>query len=346
MQLTASSIAELVNGTVIGEGSIAITNLQGLHEAQAGDLSFLRNAKYAESMQTTQASAVLVTRDYTDTHSFPIIQVDSPDMAFAMMLSHFEKERLIHPTGIHPTATQGDNVTLGDNITLDAHVHLADNVTLGNNVILYAGVYIGRNSTIGDNTVIYPNTTIRENCTLGKRCIIHSNCAIGTDGFGFAPLGGQMVKIPQIGTVVIGNDVEIGSNTAIDRATCGITTIKDGVKIDNLVQIAHNVSVGEHTTISGQTAIAGSAIVGKNVTLAGRSGIVGHITVGDNVTVGASSIVVQSCGDNEVLSGFPAIEHKTSLRAMMATRRLPHALRTIRNLEKRLKELEDKIDHG
>jgi len=346
MPLSVFNIAEMVNGTVIGDDTVEISALQGLNEAQADDLSFLGSAQYIDAMQSTQASAILVDQDYTGTHSFPLIKVDSPYMAFAIMLTHFEKENLVHPIGIHPTATQGDNVTIGKNVTLDAHVHLADNVTLGNNVVLYAGVYIGRNSTIGDNTVVYPNTTIRENCTLGQRCIIHSNCAIGTDGFGFTPVGGQKMKIPQIGNVHIGNNVEIGSNSAIDRATCGTTTIKDGVKIDNLVQVAHNVSIGEHTTISGQTAIAGSAKVGRNVTLAGRSGIVGHISVGDNVTVGASSIVVQSCEDDLILSGYPAIDHKKSLRSMMATPRLPEALRTIRNLEKRLKELEDKIDNG
>ncbi|MFP6583696.1 MAG: UDP-3-O-(3-hydroxymyristoyl)glucosamine N-acyltransferase [Candidatus Hydrogenedentota bacterium] len=344
MRKTVSEIAKQYNGTAIGDGEVTISSVNGIDDAGADEITFLGNAKYIPKMEGTCAAAVLVPRDYETLHDFPTIQVDSPYFVFAMLLGELEKETLIHPRGIHAASTRGENVTLGDNVALDAHVHLADNCRIGHNVVLYAGVYIGRNTCIGDNTVIFPNTTVRENSSIGKNCIIHSNVAIGSDGFGFTPMGGIHAKIPQVGRVEIGDDVEIGSNSAIDRATCGVTRIGNGTKIDNLVQIAHNVHIGEHTTISGMSAIAGSAIIGSNVTMAGKSGIMGHITVGDNSVVGADSGVLQSIGEGSIVSGFPAIDHKTNLRQMMGQRRLPQALRTIRNLEKRIEELEKKLN--
>lgn len=344
MQNNVAKIAQHIQGIVIGDGDVRITSLNGLDDAQTGELSFLGNPAYTPSMETTQASAVLVPETYTAKHDFPLIQVSNPHLAFATLLQELEEELLIHPTGIHPTVTRGENVTIGKNCALDAHVHLADNASIADNVILYAGVYLGRNSTIRENSLVYPNTTIRENVTIGKNCIIHSNVAIGSDGFGFATVDGKKTKIPQIGTVIIGDDVEIGSNTAIDRATFGVTRIGNGTKIDNLVQIAHNVTIGENGTISGGSAIAGSATLGKNITMGGNSGIIGHVTIGDGVVLGGGAGVLQALGDGEIVSGFPAIDHKTNLRIIMSQRRLPKALRTIRDLEKRIEALEKKLD--
>lgn len=344
MQNNVAQIAQKLNGAVIGDGEVQITSLNGLQDAQAGDLSFLGNPSYTSVMKTTQASAVLVQSDYTGEHDFPVIQVENPYLAFATLLSELEQELLIHPTGIHPTATRGANVTIGENCAIDANVHIADNAGIADNVILYAGVYLGRNSTIGPDTIVYPNTTIRENVTVGKNCIIHSNVAIGSDGFGFTTIDGIQAKIPQIGKVIIGDNVEVGSNSAIDRATFGVTRIGNGTKIDNLVQIAHNVTIGENGTISGGSAIAGSATLGNNVTMGGNSGIIGHVTIGDNVILGAGAGALQPLEEGAVVSGFPAIDHKTNLRMIMSQRRLHKALRTIRDLEKRIEELEQKLN--
>ena len=344
MQTNVAAIAERIQGTVVGDGSAVISNLNGLSDAGKGDLSFLGSKQYLPVMETTGAAAVIVPNDYSGTHPYPLIKVANPYLAFAALLSDLEKEVLVHPTGIHPSATRGENVTLGKNCALDAHVHLADNTVLGENVILYAGVYIGRNSAIGANTIIYPNTTVRENVSIGQRCIIHSNVAIGTDGFGFAPIDGKKFKIPQVGKVIIEDDVEIGSNTAIDRATCGITRIGQGTKLDNLVQIAHNVTVGGNTTISGMSAIAGSTTIGNNVTVGGRSAIIGHVKIGDGVTIAGNTGVTQSVNDGEVVSGFPAMDHKTNLRLLVSQTRLPAALRTIRDLQKRIEALEKKLN--
>lgn len=344
MLYTAAQIAQQLLGSVIGDGDVEVSNLNGLEDAQAGDLSFLGSAKYIPHMETTQASVVLVPLDYSASHDFPLIQVENPYLAFSIMLSELKKELLVHPTGIHPTATRAEGVTLGENCALDAHVHIAENATLGDNVVLYAGVYVGRHSVIGSNTVIFPNTTVREHVTIGERCIIHSNVAIGTDGFGFATIDKKKVKIPQVGKVIIGNDVEIGSNSAVDRAMCGITRIGSGTKLDNLVQIAHNVSIGKNTAISSMSAVAGSTTLGDNVTMAGRSAIIDHVRIGNDVTVGGNAGVLQSVEDGKVVSGFPAIDHKSNLRMLMSQRRLPKALSTIRDLEKRIEELEKKLN--
>lgn len=344
MQLRVDEIAARFDAEVVGDGAVLITNVNSLDDAGEGEITFLGNPQYVLKMQTTGASAALVPRDYEGEHSFPLLRVDSPYFAFATLLGELEKELLVHPSGIHPTATQGEGVTLGEGVALDAHVHLADGVTLGNNVVLYAGVYVGRNSTIGDGTIVYPNTTIRENCTLGKNCIIHCNVAIGTDGFGFTPVNGVRTKIPQVGRVEIGDNVEIGSNSAIDRATCGVTRIGDGSKIDNLVQIAHNVKVGSNTTISGMSGIAGSTAIGDNVTIAAKVGINGHIAIGDNVIIGGNAGVTESVADGAVVSGFPAIDHKRFLRQLMGQKRVPEALRTIRELEKRIEKLENRLN--
>ena len=344
MQLRVDEIAGRYDGEVVGDGDVLIVNVNRLDDAGSGEITFLGNPKYAPKMETTRASAVLVPKDYEGAHDFPLIRVESPYFVFAMLLGELEKELLIHPSGIHPTATMGKNVTLGENVALDAHVHLADGVSVGDGAILYAGVYVGRNSEIGAGTIVYANTTIRENCTVGKNCIIHCNVAIGTDGFGFTPVQGIRAKIPQVGRVEIGDNVEIGSNSAVDRATCGVTRIGDGSKIDNLVQIAHNVKIGKNTTISGMSGIAGSTSIGDNVTVAAKVGINGHIVVGDNVIIGGNAGVTDSVADGAIVSGFPAVDHKRFMRQLMGQKRVPEALKTIRDLERRIEELEKKLN--
>jgi len=346
MNQSVKDIAAHVGGSIIGNPETSITGLNGIREAQSGELTFLGSPQYASFMKTTQASAIFVPRDIDTPHpTAALIQVDTPYAAFAMILQMIEKEMRVHPTGQHPTAAIGENVSMGENVNLDAHVRLAANCTIGSNVTLYAGVYIGRNSVVGDDTIIYPNTSIREWVTIGKRCLIHSNVAIGTDGFGFTPMDGKIMKIPQVGTVEIGDDVEIGSNTAIDRATCGKTIIGSGTKIDNMVQIGHNVVIGENTTISGAVAIAGSTTVGSGVTIGGMAGLNGHIDIGDNVMIAGASRVVHSIPPNQMVSGAPAVKHTLGRKIIMSQKRLPELLRRVRILEKRLEQMEDK-DNG
>ena len=340
MNKTLNEIAGFIGGTVLGDGAVRITGLNGIKEASVGDLSFVADAAYLAYLDTTEASAILVPPGYANGKR-PLIEVSDPYQAFAKLLKSVESECLSHPEGIHPTAVIGKNVTLGKNVALDSHVRIADDCEIGDDVVLYSGVYIGRGSGVGAGTVIFPNTTVRERITIGKRCLIHSNVAIGSDGFGFSRQDGAQGKIPQVGTVIIGDDVEIGSNTAVDRATCGVTTIGDGSKIDNLVQIGHNASIGKHCTLCAKVGVAGSATVGDNVTIGGGSLINGHIEVGDNVTIGGFSGVTKSIKAGQVVSGFPAINHEREKRIIASRKRLPEALRRIAELERRLKKLEE-----
>ena len=345
MNKSVAEIAKMVGGNILGDQELIVKGLNGLKEAESGELSFLGSSNYETHMSTTQASAVFVSETYQKTHNgLVLIQVANPYMAFAQMLKAMEEETLIHPSGIHSTAVVGKNVSLGQGVCLDAHVLIRDDAVIEDGSVLYSGVHIGRGAHVGAGTIIYPNTTIRDHCVVGSRCIIHSNVAIGSDGFGFAPVGGIKAKISQIGIVRIGDDVEIGSNSAVDRATCGETLIEDGVKIDNLVQIGHNVRVGKHSTISGASAIAGSATIGSNCTIGGQAGINGHIEIGDNVMVGGRSGVLKSIPSDSIVSGYPAIDHKQSLRVMTSQPRLPEVLKRIHTLEKRIEELEKGIN--
>lgn len=344
MNMSVRDIAELVGGTVVGDGDVRVTGVNGIEEAGQGELTFLGSPRYLSYLETTQAAAILVPQDSDGHATQPTIQVASPYLAFAMVLQRCESETLRHPTGIHPTAAVGEDVTLGENVALDAHVRIADGCRIGDNTVLYAGAYVGRDSAIGPDCVIYPNVVIRERVTIGARCILHSNASIGSDGFGFAPVDGIQAKIPQIGEVEIGDDVEIGANSAVDRATCGQTRIGDGTKIDNQVQIGHNVHVGRNCVISGGTALAGSARIGNNVTVAGQAGIAGHIEVGDNVVVAGRGGVTKSVEPNKTVSGFPAMDHATAKRIQVSQRRLPDALKRIRSLESRIDELEERLN--
>ncbi len=343
MDKSVHEIAEIVRGEVVGDGSVRVTGLCGIKEAQPGDLAFIGDPRYRVYLGTTGASVVIVPRD-TEAAACPLIRVDNPYLAFAAMLKVLEAEVLVHPRGIHPTAVIGEGVVLGKNVALDAHVCLADHSRIGDDAVLYAGVYVGRACVIGPNTVIYPNAVIRERVTIGARCIIHANASVGSDGFGFAPMNGIKAKIPQVGTVVIGDDVEIGSNSAVDRATAGHTIIGHGVKIDNLVQIGHNTRIGDHTTISGSSAVAGSAVIGSHVTVGGMSGINGHIEIGDHAVIAGRSGITQSVAPGRIVSGFPENDHAVTRRIYAAQPRLPEALRRLRQLEERLKELEQRLD--
>ena len=343
MDMSVEEIAEMVKGTVVGDRQVRITGLNGIRDAGPGELTFLGDQRYIRYLASTRAAAVLVSTLHPGARQ-PLIHVENPHLSFAKLLAALALKNQAYPRGIHPTAVVADSATLGDNVALDAHVTIAPGAVIGDDVILYAGVYIGNHVTIGEGTIIYPNTTIRERTSVGKRCIIHSNVAIGTDGFGFVPQNGSIFKVPQVGTVIIGDDVEIGSNSAIDRATCGQTRIGRGTKVDNLVQIAHNVSIGEFCTISGGVGIAGSATIGNRVTIGGQAGINGHIDIGDNVVIAGRAGVTKSVSSNSVVSGFPAKDIEDARRIIASQARLPEDRKRLRDLERRIVELEHRIN--
>ncbi|MFA6239428.1 MAG: UDP-3-O-(3-hydroxymyristoyl)glucosamine N-acyltransferase [Candidatus Hydrogenedentales bacterium] len=339
MNATVGEIADLVGGVVQGDRGILVSGLCGIRQAREGDLTFLSDVRYASHLRETRAAAVLASRDISDAPC-ALIHVDNPYMAMLAVSVHYFGNQHPVPTGVHPSAVVGEGVTLGRDVAVDALARVADNCSLGDGVVVHSGAYIGPNTRLGAGTVVHANATVYDRTVAGDRCIIHSGAVIGADGFGFAQQGGVNVKIPQLGNVVLGNDVEVGANAAIDRATFGSTTIGDGSKIDNLVQIGHNVQIGKHCIICGNAGIAGSSILGDHVTVGAGSGITGHIEIGDGVVVAGNSGVTKSVKSGKVVSGFPAAEHDQVRRMQAAFRNLPEALRRLRQIEQRLEQLE------
>lgn len=344
MDKSVDEIARLVAGKVIGDGHGRVTGVNGIREAGAGELTFLSDRKYLPYFKKSKAEVILVDPECPATDR-PLIQVENPYTAFIQILEEVDIENLRHPDSIHPTAVVADNVRLGKDVALGAHVYVGDDSVIGDGVVLHPGVVIGHGCLVGPNTIIHSNVSIRERVTIGARCIIHMNTAIGGDGFGFMSLNGSRIKVPQVGTVEIGDDVEIGANSAIDRATCGATRVGDGTKIDNLVQIAHNAQIGKHCVIASGTGIAGSAIIGDHVTFAGQSGAAGHIEIGDNVIVAGRGGVTKSVPPNRMVSGYPAVDHDVHQRILASQRQLPDSIRKLREMEKRLARLEEER-HG
>jgi len=337
MKFSLAEIAELVQGDLEGESSVAIHGVAKIEEAGTGEISFISNPKYAKYIETTNASAVIVSQDFPDTAK-PIIRTQNPYISFLTVL------KIFHPTyesiaeGIHPSAIIDETVQIGENAKIGSCVVIDRNCKIGNNATIHHGVVIGREVTIGDNTIIYANVVLREQVRIGNNVIIHSGTVIGSDGFGFAREGQQYHKIPQVGSVIIEDDVEVGANCTIDRATLGDTIIHKGVKLDNLIQVAHNVEIGENTVIAAQTGISGSTKIGKNVMIGGQVGFVGHIEIGDNTTIGAQSGVSKSLSPNSVYFGYPA-------RPIMQAKREEAALRKLPDLLKKISELEAKLNN-
>lgn len=343
MNATLGEIAALVGGTVVGDRSIPIRGLNGIREAVSGDLTFLSDSKYFSHLETTQASAILVTRD-TPAGTKPLILVDDPRQAMLAILLQIEGEQAVRLEGVHPTAVIAESARLGSSVGVGPHVVIEAGAEIGDSAIIHAGCFVGRDSRIGPGSVLNPRVTIRERVTIGARCILHSGAVIGSDGFGFAQYGARQVKIPQVGQVIIGDDVEIGTNSAIDRATFGATMIGDGTKIDNLVQIGHNVRIGKNCIICGNAGIAGSAVLGNNVTVGAGSGVAGHIEIADGVVIAAYSGVTKPVRSAAVLFGFPAVEIERGRRIHSAMRQLPEALRRLKSLEERYAQLEGQLN--
>ncbi len=344
-EISAKEIAEIVSGKIVGDPDIRVTGISGIKEAKEGDVTFLANEKYSQLLRTTKASVIITSPNMklpkTDK---TLILTENPSLAFAKLVEYWFPQEVDHPKGIHPTAIIGENVKLGKNVAIGAYVVVEKNVEIGDNTIIYAGTYIGHDTKIGSDCLIYPNVSIREKISIGNRVIIHSGTVIGSDGFGFATVKGVHHRIPQIGTVVIEDDVEIGANVTIDRARFDKTIIGRGTKIDNLVQIAHNVIIGENAIIVAQTGISGSTVIGNGVILAGQTGVVGHISIGDGTIVGAQSGVTKSIPPGSVVLGSPARPIGLAKRIIASIPSLPDLKKTVERLVRKVQELERKLN--
>jgi UDP-3-O-[3-hydroxymyristoyl] glucosamine N-acyltransferase len=316
---TLAELARCVSGELEGDGALPITGVASLEEARPGEISFVVHPRYMPTALRTNASALIVYPEAEDLRK-PVIRTPSPYLAYAKIAGLFYEPPILF-AGIDERAAIGKEVKIGSDVSIGPHVFVGDRARIGDKVALYPGCYIGDGVTLGEESIVHANVTIREGCRIGRRVIIHCGSVIGSDGFGFAPEDKHYVKIPQVGIVQIDDDVEIGANNAIDRATFGKTWIKRGVKTDNLVHIAHNVIVGEDTIIVAQVGISGSTTVGKHVTLAGQVGIVGHVTIGDEVMVGAKTGVSGDVPSAQVVSGYPHMPHKQWLKSSKGNRR-------------------------
>jgi UDP-3-O-[3-hydroxymyristoyl] glucosamine N-acyltransferase len=341
MSKTLEEIADFVNGEVVGNKKVVITGVAGIQDAHEGDITFLANPKYLPYIDKTAASAIITSRDIKDS-SKPIIRTDNPSLAFTKVVSFIRPQDIKQPKGIHPTAILGKNVSLGKDVALGAHVVIEDNVSIGDKTVIYAGSFIGQDTKVGTDTLIHANVSLREGVTIGNNVVIDSGTVIGSNGFGFVTVEGVHHRIPQVGTVIIEDNVDIGANVTIDRARFDKTVIGCGTKIDNLVHIAHNVIVGKNCLIVAQVGISGSTRVGNNVVLAGQAGIVGHITIGDNSVVMAQSGVSKSIPPDTYVWGYPAKPANIAKRVNASVQNLPRLYNTVNEMKKKIEELEKK----
>ena len=341
---TLEELARLVDGKVVGDPSMVITGVAGVREAARGDITFAANQRYAGRLKHSKASAAVVVPGLVVGNGMPLIQAEKPDEAFTKIADVFAPPAVEYEPGVHPTAVIAGDVKLGKDVSIGAHVVVEAGVSIGDRTVLRPQTYVGHAVTIGEDCLIYPNVTIRERVTVGSRCIVHSGTVIGSDGFGYVRREGRHEKIPQVGTVVIEDDVEIGACVTIDRARFDRTWIRRGTKIDNLVQIAHNVVIGENSLIVSMVGIAGSVHMGKNVILAGKSSVDGHVVIGDNVLVGGLAGVTRDVPDGTRVSGFPAQPHDQQLKLAASLRRVPQLLQRIKELESKVRELEHAPD--
>ncbi|MFH1458594.1 MAG: UDP-3-O-(3-hydroxymyristoyl)glucosamine N-acyltransferase [Candidatus Omnitrophota bacterium] len=342
MRKTLREIAKIIEGEVVGDPDVLITGISGIKEAREGDITFLANPKYATLAETTRASAIITSEDERGL-SKPVIRTANPSLAFVKIVEAFLPSEVNRPQGIHPTAVIGKGVTFGEDVAVGPYTVIEEGVSIGDKTIIYSGCFVGYSSRIGPSALIYPHVSIREQTHIGSRVIIHSGAVIGSDGFGFVTIKGVHHKIPQVGSVEIGDDVEIGANVTIDRARFDKTVIASGTKIDNLVQIAHNVVIGENSIIVSQAGIAGSATIGRGVTLAGQVGIVGHITIGDRAVVMGQSGVTKSIAADTIVWGMPAKPHAFAKRVNACMQNLPKLFETVTQLKKKIEALEAKL---
>jgi UDP-3-O-[3-hydroxymyristoyl] glucosamine N-acyltransferase len=343
MKFTVKQIAHLLNGKVKGDDSLIISQLAKIEEGTHGDISFLSNEKYEPFLYTTNATAVIVAQNFEPRKSYntTLILVENPYTAFTQLLVEYQKMLDTSKIGIEQPSFVGERTSVGENIYQGAFSYIGKSCKIGKNVKIYPQVYISDNVSIGDNTIIYAGVKIYANCIIGNNCIVHSGVVVGSDGFGFAPQAdGTYKTIPQLGNVILEDNVSIGSNSTIDCATIGSTIIRKGAKIDNLVQIAHNVEIGENTVIAAQTGIAGSTKVGKNCVLGGQVGVNGHITIADGTKAGGKAGITKSVKKTGTsLNGNPAFDATEYLKSMAVLRKLPAIEKQVKAIEEQILEL-------
>jgi len=339
MTFSAAQIALLINGKIEGNPDAVVGSFGKIEEAGEGQLSFLANPKYEDYIYTTKASVIIINQGFSlkQPVSSTLIRVADAYTAFATLLAKYQEIQQQQLSGVQEPSYIAKTVSYGKNVFIGAFSYLGEKVKVGDNTKIYPNTFIGDNVTIGDNCVIHPGVKIYHDCKVGNNVTIHAGTVIGSDGFGFAPQAdGSFKKVPQIGNVVIENNVEIGANATIDRATIGSTLIKSGAKLDNLIQIAHNVEVGNSTVIAAQSGVSGSTKIGNGVMIGGQAGIVGHIQIGDGAKINAQSGVSKSIEPGKAVTGSPAYDYTSALRSQAVNRKLP-------DLEKRVKELEELV---
>ena len=332
-------IAEIFDAKLIGNKEVKITGISDIENAEKGDITFLSNKKYKKYLDSTKASAVIINKEVElpNNSKLTFLVVKDSYLSFALLLSEIEKLNISRNIGIESPSHINKKSKIGENIYLGAFSYVGENVTIGDNCKIYPYSYIGDNSKIGNNTIIYPGVKIYNSSKIGDKCVIHANAVIGSDGFGFAPSeDGSYSTIPQVGNVIIKNNVSIGSNTVIDRATLNSTIINEGVKLDNLIQIGHNVEIGENTVVAAQTGISGSTSIGKNSMLGGQVGIVGHLKMGDNIKYGAQSGVTKNMKGNQTVIGYPAMPKEKYIKSYIIFKKLP-------SIEEKIKKIEEKL---
>ncbi len=339
---TLAELANLVDGTVLGDSAVSVSRVAPIDLAQVGDITFVTNPKYIKALETTAASAVIVSPGLADRCSKPGIVCKNPYLAFAKILTFLSVETP-EVKGVMAGSHVSPTVVLGTDVTIYPGCYVGDNVKIGRGTTLYAGVVLYAGVEVGEDCIFHAGAVVREKCRIANRVILQPNAVIGSDGFGFAPDGARYFKIPQIGVVDLEDDVEIGASSAIDRAALGVTRIRRGTKIDNLVQIGHNVEIGEDCILVSQTGIAGSTTIGNHCTFGGQAATAGHIKTGDNLTVGARGGITSSIDGNQVVSGVPAIPHREWLKASMSFQKLPEMRRELSRLKTKIEKLESEL---
>ncbi len=345
MEFSAKQIAEYVGGTIVGDESVTVHTFAKIEEGIPGALSFLSNPKYTHYIYDTKSSIVLVNNDFCPEHEIKatLIKVENAYESLAKLMTLYEQSTT-KETGISPLAAIAKNVKIGKDVYIGPFACIGEGSEIGDNSFIHPHVTIGCHVKVGNDTTLYPNVTVYHDCRIGNNCIIHAGAVIGADGFGFVPSPEGYEKIPQIGITVIDDNVEIGANTCIDRATMGATTVHAGVKLDNLIQVAHNVEIGSHTAIASQAGIAGSAKIGEWCVFAGQVGIAGHIKIGDHVTVGAQSGIPGNTKSGTTLMGYPAIAPKQFARSAVIYKKLPEMYDELNCLRKEIEELKKHLN--
>lgn len=345
MEFSAKQIAEYIQGTVVGDEQATVHTFAKIEEGMPGSLTFLANPKYTHYIYQTKASIVLVNNDFTPEQKIEatLIKVDNAYESLAKLMTLYENSKP-QKTGVDPLAWVAPDVKIGNDVYIGPFAYVGEGSVIGDHAAIHPHVNIGTGVTIGCHTVLFPNVTVYHDCRIGSRCIIHAGAVIGADGFGFAPSEQGYEKIPQIGIVTIEDDVEIGANTCIDRATMGETCIRTGAKLDNLIQVAHNVEVGSHTVMASQVGIAGSAKIGQWCMFGGQVGIAGHIKIGDRVNVGAQSGIPGNTKSDCTLMGYPAIDPKQFARSSAIFKKLPDMYNELGRLQKEIDELKKQLN--